>query len=291
MDELIYQSKEKLEQLSDNRIKVLYYGYSCDKKAEDKIKILDNYIRVMEDENRKILLGGKACLDCDKLQRLAEKVRYITTSCDLEARRDLVIDKSKLDAWLVKYPFCASYEKWEKFAYRVCGLLNLEVRAERIDCEVDFEIFSTEQVCNLVFDITREQIPCDIMIAISVYRQACDLDFKISRTEKECRLDFKLLHSEVECDLDFKTYRKLIECNLSYDVIRTVYENGCSFTIGDSVELVSPLNSYPINAFNFTDIPDVEKLKKLGIPVANSQYIKDPSQFIQKIKSDYRAKK
>lgn len=293
LDELIYQSKVKLEQLSDNRIKVLYYGYSCDKTAEEKIKTLSNYIHVLEDENRKILLGGKECLNCDNLQRLAEKVRGLTASCDIDERRDLMVDKSGVDAWLVKYPFCASYEKWEKFAYRVCGILNIQVHAEKVECDVDFEIFSKEQVCNLAFDITREQIPCDIIMALSVYRQACDLDFTIKRNLQECKVDFKLLHSEVDCDLDFKTYRKLIECNLSYDVIRTVYENGCSFTIGEgeSAQLVSPLNSYPVSGFNFLDTPDLERLKKLGISTENSQYEENPKEFITKIKSDYGKKK
>lgn len=288
LDKLIYESKNKLEELSGNMVKSLYYGYTCDKKAEEQIKILDNYIRVLEDENRKVVLGGKECLDCNNLQKLAEKVRKLTYVCDIDLRKDLTVDRSGVDAWLMEFPHCASYEKWERLAYRVCSAFSLEVFVEKIDCDVDLEVFSSEELCNLAFDISREQIPCDIMVALSVYSQACDLDFKINRTEEECKIDFKLLHNEVDCDLDFKAYQRLIDCNLSFDIIKTVYENGCSFTVGDPIELVSPLNSYTLDKFSFNDIPDVKKLQKMGVPLKNSKYAADSQKFVQRIKSDFK---
>lgn len=291
LDELIYQSKEKLEDLSEQKVKSLFYGFSCDKKAEDKIKILNNYIKVLEDENRRIVLGGEPCLNCDNLQRLAEKVRVLVISCDLEMRRDLTVDNSNFDAWVAQNPTCVAYETWERLAYRVCGLLNIEVKIlEEITCDVDFKVFTEEQVCNLAFEVSRSIIPCDVMVALSVHRQACDLNFKINRTEEECKIDFKILSTEVECDLDYKMYRRLIECNLSYDIIRTVYENDCTFNVGDPVQLVTPLNTYDIDKFNFTDLPNIAELSKLGIDVSESEYAKNPSAFIEKLKSDYHSK-
>jgi len=288
LDKLIYECKHKLDELSESVIRSLYYGYACDNKAEGKIKLINNYITVLEEENRKTTLGGKPCLDCNNLQKLAEKVRQLTHTCDIEYRKDLEVDKSGLDAWLLKYPQCVSYEKWERLAYKICGLLNLDIEVKKVDCDIDLDVFSTEQICNLAFDITRKIIPCDVMIAISIYKQACDLDLKITRTEKECKIDFDILHSKVNCDLDFEAYKKLVDCNLSFDIIKTVYENNCSFTIGDPIQLQSSTNQYPISGFNFKDVPDLNALKAMGISIEASKYLQNPKDFIKKLKSDYK---
>jgi len=289
-DTLIYQSKVTLEKLSNEVVKSKLYGYSCDKKAEKKIDLLHNYLLVMEDENRKLTLGAKECLDCYNKQSLAEKVRKLTVSCDTSKRRDLVVDDSMEDAWIAQNPYCVSRERWEKLAYTVCGIFDIEIIAEEYLCNYDFEVISTEKACDLTFELSRKIIPCDIMIAISVHREMCDLRFDITRTEEECKLDFDILASEIKCDLDFKTYQKLIECNLSFDVIKTIYENNCTIEIGDPVPelfLATQLNKYPIASLS-SKIPDINELKKLGLDLSNSEYVKNPDKFIQKLKQDYK---
>ncbi len=288
LDTLIYESKERLSKLSEDKVKVLYYGYSCDPQSDEKIIRLRSYLNIIEDENFKIVLGGEPCLDCINRQRLIEKIRRLTTSCDIDCRKDLRIDKSNLDSWLVNNPTCVAYEKWEELSFKICGLLNLEIKVVRDDCELEVAIFSSEEICNLTFEITRNIIPCDIIVAISIFKHSCDLGLSISRTENECEIDFNLLKNEVDCDLDLKTYKKLIDCNLTFDIIKTVYDNQCSFTIGDPVELTTLINSYSLDKFNFSSIPDIQALKTLGVNITNSEYIKNPQKFINKLKSDYR---
>ncbi|MCA9397879.1 hypothetical protein KC573_03540 [candidate division WWE3 bacterium] len=293
LDALIYQSKATLENLSNEIVKSLSYGYSCDKNAKPKMDLLQNYLYVLEDENRKIALGGKPCLNCYVLQSLAEKVRKLTTSCNIALRKDLIIDRSEEEAWIAENPYCVSREKWERIAHIVCEAFNLDIKIVEVtkDCDLDLEVMSVETVCDLTFEIVRNIIPCDIILAISAYQEACDLGLTITRSEEECKIDFDLLVEEVNCDLDLKAYQKLIECNLSFDVIKTVYENGCSFNIGDPVTLVTPMNEYPIEQLKFSGTPDMKLLKRLKIDISDSKFAKSPKSFIKALKQDYGSSK
>lgn len=280
IEKLIYQSKSTLDSLSQKRAHNKAYGYSFSPEGFLKLDVLTTYLGILEDEYLNISFGGKPCLDCNNLQLLAEKVRKITINCDTSLRRDLKVDNSKENEWISKNPYCVSREKWEELAYRICADFKLELK-------------STEIVCDISFEIIRKLIPCDIMVSIAVYKQQCDLDLEISRTEEECDIDFEILSQEVECDLDLKMYKTLVENNFSYDIIRTVYENGCTIEVNDSIvpaeiHLVTPLKKYPIKDLNFKGIPDLKILKSLGVDTSDSKYIKDPNNFIQKLKQDYK---
>lgn len=287
-DSLIYESKFTLERLSGEIVKSLYYGFNCDSRAESKMDLLQNYLAVLEDEYRKIALGGMPCLDCYDLQSLAEKVRKITTNCDLMGRKDFILDESNLDAWIAQNPQCVSREKWERISYTVCKAFDLQIEVVPYDCDITVEAISIEQLCDLTFEIVRSVIPCDLILAISVYQEMCDLSFEITRTREECKLDFDILVSETNCNLDFKTYLKLVDCNLSFDIIRTAYDNGCTFTIEQGAPMLeTTINKYPLSKLKFQGDIDIKKLTKLGIDLENSEFIKDPDAFINKLKQDY----
>lgn len=296
LDKLIYQSKEALERFSIEGVKARFNGFSCDKKADHKSDLLQNYLRVLEDEYRKISLGGEPCIDCKDLQTLSERVRKLSASCNLDMRRDVIVDLSGEEAWIAQNPYCVSREDWERLAYIVCAEFKLDIVLTEVgeDCDLDLEVTRVEQMCDITFEIIRKIIPCDIMIALSIREEMCDLSLTVTRTEEECELDFNILISEVECDIDLETYIKLVECNLSFDVIKTVYENGCSFEIdenwqpsGQGVNLVTPLNTYPIDSLKFKGIPNIESLEKLSVDLSDSEYVQDPGEFIKKIKQDY----
>lgn len=290
-DDLIYKAKFTIDEAASNIAQSLEYGYSCDKRAESKAKRLNSYLEVLEDEYRKLILGGQACLSDTNLQKLAEKVRSVASFCNTDNRKDLIVDKSGVDSWIANNPYCVSRERWEALAYTICEKLNLEVSIEneRVCEDLSIELFGVEKVCDITFELVRSIIPCDIVIALSAYEHNCNLGLDVSRTEHECSLDFNILSSEVNCDLDLKTYSKLVDCNLSFDIIRTVYENDCSFEINDSAEvsLVTPLNTYPINKFKFKGIPDINALEELGVDTSDSEYKKNPEKFIQKLNQDY----
>jgi hypothetical protein len=219
IEDLIYQCKSSLDVLAEKRVNSRKYGTPFN--AHDKIKQLESYLPIFEDERFNILSGGKECLTCDKLQLLAEKTRKITASCEKSPRRNLKVDTSGVDKYIVGNPYCVSREKWEELAYRVCR-------------EFKLELTSVETKCDITFELIRKLIPCDIMVSIAVYKQQCDLGLKVTRNEDECKLDFEILTSEVPCDLDLKTYKTLIDNNFSYDIIRNVYENGCTIELDDS---------------------------------------------------------
>lgn len=315
LDSLIYQSKKTLSKLSHEIVKSKAYGYSCDKRAEEKADLLQNYLRTLEDENRKIAIGGKPCLNCDDAQSLAEKVRRLTTSCENCIREDYSVDESMEELWIAQNPYCVSREKWEKIAYTVCRAFNIDILAEDLtkDCDITLEALSVEQACNLTFEILREIIPCDIMLAISAYNEVCDLGLTISRTEEECALDFKILKEEVDCDLSLKAYKDLIKCNLSFDIIKTVYENGCTIEVENGLipVLSTPVDKYPLMALA-SGTPDLKALKKIGVvrkpgpskffkesdkpkeieqgikpSTGSNKFFVSPERFIKQLKQDY----
>lgn len=296
LDLLIYQSKSKLEKLSNEIVKFKCYGYSCDKKAEEKSDLLLNYLRVLSDENRNINLGGKPCLNCYNLQALAEKVRQLAHDCDIICRKDVLKVEDELirNKWIMANPHCVSRERWEKLSYIVCDIFDIEISAEDVteNCDIDLEVLSIEEACDLSFELSRNIIPCDVMIAVSVFKEVCDLDLKVSRDEIECEIDFNLLIEQIECDLTLKIYQELIECNLSFDIIKTIYENDCSIEKNEKEELclVTAINKYPIDKLKLQEKPDLKNLKNLGIDLSESKYCKNSEKFITNLKQDYSGK-
>lgn len=289
LDELIYGAKDTLDKLSVDRVKKIYFNYNCDKNVDEKIFLLTDYLWILEDERRKHNLGGESCLDCNELQCLAEKVRKLTYSCDLAGRRDVQVDTSGVEQWIAKSGACVSRERWEKLVYEVFCDLNLEIEIDPIKCELDFKLMSIEQACDLAFEISSELLNCDLLFAIYAYKENCNLGFTVARTEQECEIDFKLLLEKVDCNLDFKTYKKLVDCNLSFDIIKTIYENGCTVEITENGPVLqTAIGSYPFETFNYSDKPDIEALKRLGINISNTEYGKNPDLFLKKLNSDYK---
>lgn len=290
INDLIYTMRFNLDKLSQEVVNKRHYGYSCDSSAFDKSDIIQDYLRIIEDERRRVALGGKPCLDCYLQQSLAEKIRLITKSCNLDQHLDVIIDDSNEDAWIARNPYCVSREKWEKIAYTICKAFNIDIQitSDTADCDIDIDVLSVEQACDLSFEIVRNIIPCDIMVAISVYEDMCNLNLSVNRTEQECKLDFDILTKELKCDIDFDTYAKLIDCNLSFDIISTIYSNGCAIEIDENnnINLITSLNSYPLTSLG-SGIPDVEALKSLGVDLSDSQYVVNPEIFTKKLKTDY----
>lgn len=292
IDALIYQSKVALEGLSNEIVKSKMYGYSCDSNAENKVNQISNYLKVLEDTQRKAALGGKKCLNDYEKQAIFEKLRSMTVSCDIDGRRDVikVIDENLKNKWIIESPNCVSREKWEKISYLICDAFNLDIKVVNLtqDCDLDIDVVSVNQLCDLTFQITRNLIPCDVMVAVSVYQEMCDLDLTINRTEDESELDYKILIQDSQVLFDLATYKKLIDSNLSFDIIKTVYENNCSIDIiEDNLILTTPMGVYPLNALKFKDKPKADEIIAMGIKDNNSEFIDNPDKFLKKLKQDY----
>jgi hypothetical protein len=308
LDKLIYEIKFTIDKLSTESIKSKLYGYSCDKKADDKIEQLCSYLNVIQCEYRRVSRGAEPCLSAHNMQLLTGKVRRVTASCNINIIADVDIDKSQETTWVAYNPACVSREKWEclvEEALECCELrftsvlIKEETFVERDGVEYllrdsgdipDYlKLQINEKECDLVFEITRNIIKCDVLIAISAYSKACDLNLTVKKTEEQCQIELQLLKERVDsCDLDLKTYKKLIDCNLTFDIISCAIENGCTFEVGATVPvLVTALNKYPLDDFKFNGIPDIKALVKYGADIKNSKYLKNPTEFINTLNSDY----
>lgn len=288
LDDLIYRMKVEISELSQEAVKSLHYGYSCDKKAEQKIRTLQSYLKQLESEYYNLAQGGKPCLEDYRMQMLAERIRKLTPSCSLSERQDVIIDESGENAWIADNPTCVSRQKWEKLAATVATCLNLIVESVPFDkkCEI---VMTMDDACQLTFELVKELIPCDVIMAIYVHKTACELNMKITRTLEECKLDYELLLEQVDCDLTLNDYYRLVECNISFDVAKAILTNGCAINVNDAgdVVVVTPMGEYPMDTFNFAGVPDVEVLKTLGADTSNSEYLKNPKRFIDNLNQDY----
>lgn len=278
LDKHIYSSKNRLDMFSNSLMKYKYYGYSLKPNLIEDMALLQSYKGILEDELLNHTLGGKGCLYSKDLQSLLEKVSRLTVSCNIEQRKDLKIfsTQESRDKWVAQNPHCVSRERWEKLAYIVCDSINL-----------DLTVIDNTMMCDITFELIRDIISCDLMVALSVREEACDLNLEVSRSEKECEIDFKLLKESIDCNLTLESYKKLVANNFTYDIIYTVYENGCTLEIGDTIELVTPINRYNVNNIKFNSNPDFSYVGRIGSNLNNSKYIKDPHKFINKLKQDY----
>lgn len=54
------------------------------------------------------------------------------------------------------------------------------------------------------------------------------------------------------------------------------------------IVIVTPINRYYLKDLNIKGIPNLEFLKNLDVDTKESGYLKDPQQFIKKLKSDFK---
>lgn len=52
--------------------------------------------------------------------------------------------------------------------------------------------------------------------------------------------------------------------------------------------LKTPLGEYRFDELSFSGEPDLSILKKYGVDTSKSKYLKDPKQFLDKLKQDYK---
>ena len=54
------------------------------------------------------------------------------------------------------------------------------------------------------------------------------------------------------------------------------------------IVIVTPINRYNLKDLNIKGIPNLEFLKNLDVDTKESGYLKDPQQFIKKLKQDFK---
>lgn len=259
LDEINLKIKNEVHKLSKSHLRLIKNRYSCDLEYEsslkDKISKLNTYYKILNRLKDQSLSGYEICLDKESLQCLIEKIiRIIGKNCVPELK-DYCIDKSREDEWVVKNPYCRSYEDWEKWSKFLCEKLHLNISSE------------TEKLTSLILEITQETITPNVLLAISAYTEVREnLNLKISRSDDEIKLDFKLLLEKIpSCNLNLNIYQEMIKNHkLSFDIVKTIYDEGLSLELTkQNVELKTPVNVYNLSQLSGEINPSY--LKKFGM--------------------------
>ena len=291
IDQLILESKVIEEQLGRALKDEYHHDWTCDPRAREKIDKLQTYRYYLEQEQRKLMMGGEGCLSSDELQLLYEKIKSITANCEeFETRPDLIIDSSGVDVWIALNPYCVAREKWEYLAYDILCDLSLDV-----------QILKEEYLCDITTDIITEIIPCDLVVMFDIYNKNCELGFtptidikkcvlnyEALMTNKDCELGLSLHLSEMTQELEFDVYAEFMNQGLSPVMVESIYAKGLSLSI-DNEELYihTKDQKYGISSIQFSDDPNIESLAKYGVNPEDSEYLKDPELFINNLNKYY----
>jgi hypothetical protein len=227
------RDKIKLEKLILYRTAIRRYKHRLirSENLEHKCNCSSKIQRIFE--NARQLLGVGYSLE--------KSIHYSLSTNVPELEDGLIIDSTKLNSWLVKNPYCAPVDQWEKLAHYVCGTLGVEIEVEEIKC-------------NLTFDIVKESVPLGVLSGLSIGKLAAKNGIHNIRTEDQCKLDWEILVEEITtCDISYDLYLQLVkDCNLSYDVIREAYDCGLSFsTRNGKHQLIGKNFTYNLSDIDF----------------------------------------
>ncbi len=214
-----------LVKLSDNSIlKELYArnGYAKAVLCKDIEQELTRNVDVLER-----YINTDICLCPDEINIVVENIlKYADMSCCRSAeRKDVEIDSSGYNQWVLANPNCDVYEAWETAYLGICT-------------EFKFGNVFVQETPKLMFDlaITPVQNKCDLIMAISVQNEECknpEIGIKIS--EIECKLDHDILvKNNNNCELSFDSYVRIIECGVKPDVVSKLVE--CGFKLEPNIE-------------------------------------------------------
>lgn len=271
INEAILNIKNEVLKLSKCNLDYLKYRYSSSPYTEvelrDKLDRLVTYREVLTRLKDQILSGVCNCLDKESYSCLMEKVtRLVGKNCK-PVYVDYTIDNSNEEEWVMKCPFCRSYENWEKWSKFFAGKLNLQINAD------------TEVLTNLILEISREIITPNVLLAISVYTEVREnLNLEISRSTEEIKLDFELLIEQVpNFDLNLSIYTELIEKHkLSFDIIKTVYDEGLSLEVDqEEVQLRTPVNAYTLAEISGNIDPSYLDKFGMGVTINKKDLLQD----------------
>lgn len=255
IDELTYKIKERLVQLSNMKIRSLFYGYHSEYKIDDETNKLTILKKSLDRIKVSFLHIQKSCLSDETIQKIVEKANKIISKSPCPKKRvDVQIGDENIKAYLMTGPRCVSYDTWNEFSRYICGKVGFQITAER-------------QICDITFEIARNIISCNLLYALSVRKEMCDLNYKVARTKDECKIDYKLLlEKNPSCDLEFKSYLSYVHNhNLSFPIINEIYASGLTLAEEDGEAVIcTPLNNYKLTQITPQSL---EELLNLGFVI------------------------
>lgn len=241
---------------SKSRINNYLYGYPYNSNKDNLIQQLHTYKVILDRYRISIFYNEKPCLCSCKLHGIFEKIKKITgKDCTKKCRTDVMVGENT--GWMLNNPQCVARANWEKFAYKLCFELSMDV-----------ELMSIEDLCDIAYDLSTKEMSCDVVAAFSVYNHICtitnDIDifskncnftFDVNKTKKECEVKWQELVTKQNCDLTFKKYMELLDCKLNHSIIAEVYGNKLRLDVIDNKpHLITKSNSYNICDLKFKEM-------------------------------------
>lgn len=259
---LALKSKNKLNEFANERIRELFYGYTCRPDLEENIDKLTTYLKYLnkiirqkiydevfntyyDEECKKVKkhVCCTVCLNCNKLQCLIEKIiSIIGKNCRILCQ-DLYVDDSLENEWILCNPGCLSYECWDKWS-------KLKV------AQFDIKLSKEEILEKLLIEASVKSVTDEILTTVKVINVVEDLSLKLElKDTPQMKVELKLLLEKVPtANIDLKLYKQLVEdYNISFDIIKEVYENNLELELKSSaaekeeLHLKTSVYSYPLS--------------------------------------------
>lgn len=227
--DILYAINEKIVQHSEYLICKLMWGYGCKQFIEDgDFEKLLNYQSSIERYYQSLRNGYEPCLCPDEIESIVERALDLIDigCCNSPNRKDLVIDESNLDLWVLDNPGCVAYEAWERHLVRIVPKVGISVK-------------SVDMSCDILATVKEVSDKCKFLYTVSVYNVANScITTKVKVNKKECKLDYNALVKEHKCNLSFDVYTKLIECNMTPKIIGSLLS--CGVSVNYNVEKKCP---------------------------------------------------
>lgn len=224
---IAYNLRLKIAEIGDNYAERLKEGISCSPKAFDfrshsigrtslskeaqlivQYKKLRQLLFTVEKEVKNLYNEVDSCVSSKVICKIKEEaIGILGYNCLNVCRSDVRITTEGLEDWIEANPYCISRESWEKYLYRVCNDMQIEISAVKVRCD-------------LVFDIVRQ------------YRSgATSIGAGNLKDDTDCKIEYQLLAQKLDCGITYDIYKTLHDCGITYDLISQALECGITFSL------------------------------------------------------------
>lgn len=217
------------------------YGVPCSNIKKKTFNQLLTYKESLIHHRDAFYYGYDPCLCPKDFQLIVESTKDIVDmhECKSPGRKDLIVDRSNFDSWVISNPTCVAYEDWERCLYRTA--IEVEISVEKIKplCPITFITSIVYKGESFDFDEKGNVVNNDKL------DPALQLLFTIQAFQKSkhaCDVNFTSEFVPINCDLDLDTYVSLVRCGLTADMIATIQD--CGIDVEYDLENNCPILSF-----------------------------------------------
>lgn len=281
LQDVLYAVNHKLSDNLEQQVCEMRWGYSQKRPlAKEKLYV---YRRTISDHIKALRNGYPTCLCPQEFQIILEDAQRLVglSCCKDPQRRDLIIDKSGLEAWTLLNTGCVTYDEWEKTFTKACPNIGIKVqKAGTLEeaCKLFYVLStSTYDSCAVLFNIkaatiaiqqncydvawTATPLTCDLSILSKVRRVELDKCLTYGLTTEqvvECKISYDAMVRQTKCKMDFGTYIDLLSCHLTTDVITRLVQ--CGVDVSYNAKKLCPELKFGKNVVHLYDDLDLTNL-------------------------------